>query len=60
MLYWSVVFFVIAVISGVLGFGGVAASSAGIAQVLFYVFILGFVLSIVLHFARKVDNKIDL
>lgn len=60
MLYWSVVFFVIAVISGVLGFGGVAAASAGIAQVLFYVFILGFVLSIVLHFARKVDNKIDL
>ena len=34
MLYWALVFLVIAVIAGLLGFGGVASTAAGIAQVL--------------------------
>ncbi len=57
MLYWSVLYFIITLISGVLGFGGVAAASAGIAKILFFVFIIGFFISIALHFARAVDNK---
>ncbi len=57
MLYWAVIFFIVALIAGVFGFGGVAAASAGIAQILFYIFLVGFVVSIVLHFARSIDNK---
>ncbi len=57
MLYWAAIFFVIALIAGVFGFGGVAAASAGIAQFLFFVFLIGFVISLVLHFARSVDRK---
>ena len=34
MLYWAAVFFVIALIAGGLGFGGIAAAAAGIAQTL--------------------------
>lgn len=58
MLYWAVVFFIVALIAGIFGFGGVAAASASIAQILFFVFLIGFVLSLVLHFARKVDDSI--
>ena len=58
MLYWAVVFFIVALIAGIFGFGGVAAASASIAQILFFVVLIGFVLSLVLHFARKVDDSI--
>lgn len=57
MLYWAVVFFIIAIISGVFGFGGIAATSAGIAQILFYLFLIGFVISLILHFTRSIENK---
>ena len=31
MLYWAAVFFVIAIIAAVFGFGGIAAGAAGVA-----------------------------
>ena len=37
MLYWALVFLVIALIAGALGFGGIAGASAGIAKILFFV-----------------------
>lgn len=40
MLHYAVVFFVIALIAAVFGFGGIAASASGIAQILFFVFIV--------------------
>jgi uncharacterized membrane protein YtjA (UPF0391 family) len=40
MLYWAAVFFVIAIAAAVLGFGGVAASAAGVAKVLFVIFLV--------------------
>ena len=57
MLYWSVVFFIIALLSGVAGFGGMAEASAGIAQILFYIFFVGFAISLVLHVVRSFDHK---
>ena len=56
MLYWAIVFFIIALIAGIFGFGGIAATSAGIAQILFFIFLAVFVLSLILHFAKKVDR----
>ncbi len=38
MLHYAVVFFVIALIAAVFGFGGIAASAVGIGQILFIVF----------------------
>ena len=38
MLRWALGFLVVAVIAAMLGFGGVAETSAGIAKVLFVVF----------------------
>lgn len=40
MLYYAVVFFVIALVAGVLGFGGIAGASVGIAKILFLVFVV--------------------
>jgi uncharacterized membrane protein YtjA (UPF0391 family) len=40
MLYWAAVFFVIALVAAVFGFGSIAASAAGIAKVLFVVFLV--------------------
>lgn len=45
MLYWSATFFIIALISAVFGFGGLAAGAADIAKVLFFLFIVLFVIS---------------
>ena len=40
MLYWAAVFFVIALLAAVFGFGGIAASAAGVAKILFFVFLV--------------------
>jgi uncharacterized membrane protein YtjA (UPF0391 family) len=40
MLKWALIFAVVSIIAGVLGFTGVAAGAASIAQVLFFVFLL--------------------
>jgi uncharacterized membrane protein YtjA (UPF0391 family) len=47
MLYWAVVFFIVAIIAAVFGFGGIAAGATTIAQVLFFVFLVVFVVSLV-------------
>ena len=46
MLNWSVTFFIIAIIAALLGFTGIAASAAGIAKILFGVFLILFVVSL--------------
>jgi len=40
MLHYAVVFFVIALIAALFGFGGIAAGAVGIAKVLFFVFVV--------------------
>ena len=54
MLYYAVVFFVIALIAGVLGFGGIAGAAAGIAKILFFVFLILFVVSLIMGRRVKV------
>ena len=45
MLHYAVVFFVIALIAALFGFGSIAAGAVGIAKILFFVFIILAVLS---------------
>jgi len=42
MLRWAVIFFVVALLAAVLGFTGIALAAAGIAKILFYVFVILF------------------
>lgn len=46
MLYYAVVFLLIAILAGVLGFGVVAGTAAMIAKLLFVVFLVLFVFSL--------------
>jgi len=47
MLSWALTFLVIALIAAVLGFGGITGQAAGIAQVLFFVFLVLFLISLI-------------
>jgi uncharacterized membrane protein YtjA (UPF0391 family) len=40
MLHWAAVFFVIAIVAAIFGFGGIAASAAGVAKILFFAFLV--------------------
>lgn len=47
MLHWALVFLVVAIIAGALSMGAVAGTAAWIAKVLFVVFLILFVISLV-------------
>jgi len=47
MLSWAITFLVIALIAGVLGFGVIAGTAAEIAKVLFLLFVVLFVVSLI-------------
>ena len=47
MLYWAAIFFIIALIAAALGFGGIAAAAGGIAQILFYIFLVLFLVALI-------------
>jgi uncharacterized membrane protein YtjA (UPF0391 family) len=52
MLSWVVTFLVIALIAGILGFGGLAGASIEIAKIIFFVAIVLFLVSAVVGLAR--------
>ncbi len=51
MLGWALTFLVIALVAALLGFGGMAGASMGIAKILFFVFLVLFVLTLI--FGRR-------
>ncbi|MDQ0464888.1 uncharacterized membrane protein YtjA (UPF0391 family) [Caulobacter ginsengisoli] len=53
MLYWALVFLVVALIAGVLGFTTIAGASIAIAKVLFLVFLVLFVVSLIMGLGRR-------
>ena len=58
MLKWSIIFLVIALVAALFGFGGIAGTAIGIAKVLFFVFLVLFILSLVMGgmFVRRVKD----
>jgi uncharacterized membrane protein YtjA (UPF0391 family) len=48
MLSWSLFFLIIALVAGLLGFSSIAGAAAGIAQILFGVFLVLFLISLFL------------
>ncbi len=51
MLHYSIVFFVIAIIAAVFGFGGISSGATEIAKILFFVFLVLTIISFL--FGRK-------
>ena len=52
MLGWVVTFLVVALIAGILGFGGVAGASIEIAKIIFFIAVVLFLVSAVFGLAR--------
>jgi uncharacterized membrane protein YtjA (UPF0391 family) len=53
MLYWALVFLIVAIIAAIFGFGGVAVAAAGIAKLLFFVFLVVFVITLITGLTRR-------
>lgn len=53
MLHYAVVFFVIALIAALFGFGGIAAGAVEIAKVLFFIFIVLAVITFVVNLVKS-------
>jgi uncharacterized membrane protein YtjA (UPF0391 family) len=54
MLYWAAVFLVIALVAALFGFTGIAAGAADISRILFYIFLVIFLVSLILGLVRRV------
>jgi uncharacterized membrane protein YtjA (UPF0391 family) len=55
MLSWALTFFVLAIIAAIFGFGNIAAGASTIAQILFVLFLVLFVVSLIAGRARGRD-----
>jgi uncharacterized membrane protein YtjA (UPF0391 family) len=53
MLYYALVFFIVAIVAAALGFGGIAAGAASIAKVLFFIFLVIFLVTLVMGVVRR-------
>ncbi|MGD2067996.1 MAG: DUF1328 domain-containing protein [Gemmatimonadota bacterium] len=47
MLGWAIAFLIVALIAALFGFGGIANAAAGIAKIIFFIFLIAFVLALV-------------
>ncbi|HEX4641837.1 MAG TPA: DUF1328 family protein [Candidatus Acidoferrales bacterium] len=53
MLGWTITFLIIALIAAAFGFGGIAVAAAGVAKILFFVFLVLFVVSLLSGVMRR-------
>lgn len=56
MIGWVITFLIIALVAGVLGFAVLASAAAGIAKIVFYIFLI--LLAISLIFGNKIWKKV--
>jgi len=47
MLRWALVFFIVSLVAALFGFTSIAGSAAGIAQILFWIFLVVFLLTLI-------------
>jgi uncharacterized membrane protein YtjA (UPF0391 family) len=52
MLWWALVFLIVALIAGALGFSGIVGASTSIAWILFVVFLVLFAISLIANAVR--------
>ena len=53
MLHYALIFFLIAIVAAVFGFGSIAGTAAGIAKILFFLFLVVFLVTLVMGVARR-------
>ncbi|MFG0291812.1 MAG: DUF1328 domain-containing protein [Phycisphaerales bacterium JB065] len=57
MLRWAIAFFIIAIIAAVFGFGDIAEGATDIAKILFFVFLVLFIISLLFNLVRGKPAK---
>jgi uncharacterized membrane protein YtjA (UPF0391 family) len=58
MLGWAATFFIIAIIAAIFGFGGIAAGAVSIAKVIFFVFLVLFLVSLIMGLVRRGSTSV--
>ena len=58
MLRYSAIFFIIAIVAAIFGFGNIAAGATDVARVLFFVFLVVFLISLVMGGLRGRGPKV--
>jgi len=53
LLHWVVVFLVVALVAGLLGFTGIAGAAVGAAKILFWIAVILSILAFVAHTMRR-------
>ena len=58
MLYWALMFLVVALIAAIFGFTGIAVAAAGIAKLLFFIFLVLFVITFATHLTGRGGRRV--
>jgi uncharacterized membrane protein YtjA (UPF0391 family) len=53
MLRWALGFFIVALVAALLGFTGIAVAATGVAKILFYLFLILFLVTLLGHLLRR-------
>lgn len=53
MLYYALVFFIVALVAAIFGFGGIAAGAVEIAKILFFIFLVVAMVTFVMGLVRR-------
>jgi uncharacterized membrane protein YtjA (UPF0391 family) len=53
MLRWALGFFLIAIVAAIFGFGGIALAAAGMAKILFFIFLVLFLVALLGGLVRR-------
>ena len=53
MLYYAGIFFIVAIVAAIFGFGGIAAGAVEIAKILFFIFLVLFIVSLIWGLMRR-------
>jgi uncharacterized membrane protein YtjA (UPF0391 family) len=53
MLRWALIFLVVAIVAGIFGFAGIMVAAAGIAKLLFYLFLVLFLVSLIMGLVSR-------
>ena len=59
MLGLALLFFIIAIVAGILGFTCVMLAAAGIAKIIFFIFLILLLITLLMNVVRKLDSTVD-
>ncbi|MDB5295114.1 MAG: hypothetical protein JWO31_1097 [Phycisphaerales bacterium] len=59
MLRWALIFFVVAIIAAVFGFGGIAGGAMDIARILFFLFLVLFIVSLIIGLMKGRGPRVN-